>query len=175
LQVAHCKLQVDGSRRWSTGPRGVLVPCRIEGVPTCYRSGFITLQRQVDATRSYNDSTLTNSNGPCGLPICPDTSSSTLRDDDPQSGGSGGVVYDLDAPGLGSSSSAPLGRVLRIRTNFREWATDATNTNLHFSADFLWFSRISIMKTANGDVLQTDVTGDNTAGKGTTALSWNLQ
>jgi hypothetical protein len=138
-------------------------------------TGMITLRRQVDANRTYNGSTLTSNVGNCGQPTCPDTSDSTLRDDDPQSGGSGGVVYDLDAPAFGSTSSAAVGAILRARTNYHQWATDATNSNLRFSADFQWFSRISIMKTASGDVLQNDVTGDNTAGTGTTALSWNLQ
>lgn len=112
------------------------------------------------------------------MPICPDTSDSTLRDDDPQSGSSGGKVYDLDAPALGSSGAAPVNTILRVRTNFRQWATVRSSDGLsdvRVSADKTWFSRISITKTGSGDVLRTDVSGDNVAGNGATALTWNLQ
>jgi hypothetical protein len=43
------------------------------------------------------------------------------------------------------------------------------------SDDFFWFSRISIVKTAGQDALLSDVPGDNTAGQGSTPLTWNLQ
>ncbi len=101
-----------------------------------------------------------------------DTSPNDVRDDDPQSGGSGGKVYDLDAPGVGGGF--PVGTILRIRTNFRQWATLSSGGN-RLSADLQWFSRVSIIKTSGNDALQSDVGGDNVAGTGTTNLSWNLQ
>lgn len=113
--------------------------------------------------------TLEGSGGPFG-----DTSDQVLRDDNPRSGGSSGKVYDLDAPGIGTTGSAPIGRIVRTRVNFRQWAT-ISGTDNRVSADLQWFSRQSIMKTSTGDVLRTDVPGDNIAGNGTTTLTWNLQ
>ena len=46
----------------------------------------------------------------------PDTSKPQFEDTDPQSGGSNGVVYDLDAPGV----SPAVSQVGRIRYNFFE-------------------------------------------------------
>jgi len=129
-------------------------------------TGTIILQRQVDATRTYNVSTLISSAGPFS-----DTSDPSLRDDNPQSGGSNGIVYDLDAPSL-STGSSPINTLLRVRTNFRQWAT---LNGVPVSYDFLWFSRISVIKTNSGDTLATDVSSDNVAGTGSTNLSWNLQ
>lgn len=131
----------------------------------------IILQRQVVATRRYNGSTLTGSAGPFA-----DTSDSSLRDDLPQSGGSNGKVYDLDAPAFGSSSTAAQGVILRRRTNFVQWATISINgTTYPVSGEFLWFQRITVQKTATGDVIVTDVPGDNVTGVGQTKLTWNLQ
>ena len=52
----------------------------------------------------------------------PDTSLAEFRDDDPQSGGSAGRVYDLDAPGLGLNPSDSEGTIRRIRQSFEQWA-----------------------------------------------------
>ena len=79
---------------------------------------------------------------------------------------------------LVTSGSAPVNTILRVRTNFRQWATVKSSDGLsdvRVSADKTWFSRISITKTGSGDVLRTDVSGDNVAGNGATALTWNLQ
>ncbi len=135
--------------------------------------GTIVLKRQRVQSLRYADttqgSTLVES-----LPSADDTSDPSLRDDNPQSGGSAGKVYDLDAPGLGSGSTNPIGMIQRRRTNFTEWATvDGMTTRV--SSDFTWFSRISIIKTASGDQLRTDVTGDNLAGVGVSPVTWNLQ
>lgn len=162
----------SGNRIWRTGVEivGMVTPNNY--------TGSITIQREVVANRVYNDMTLTSSVGPCGLPTCPDTSDLPQRDDNPQSGGSLGTVYDLDGPGTGTTGSAPLNRIVRVRTNFRQWATvkgsDGT-TDVRISVDLTWFSRISIIKTVDGDVLRTDISGDNVAGTGTTNLTWNLQ
>jgi hypothetical protein len=42
------------------------------------------------------------------------------------------------------------------------------------SDDLFWFSRISIVRTTGTDAISNDVTGDNVAGTGSTALTWNL-
>ena len=130
-------------------------------------TGTIILQRRIDASRTYNVSTLTSSTD-----LFPDTSDPTLEDSNPQSGGSNGIVYDLDAPSLANGTSNPVNTLLRVRTNFREWAT---LNGVPVSYDFLWFSRISVIKTNSGDALSSDVPGDNVAGTGTTNVSWNLQ
>jgi len=130
-------------------------------------TGSITLAREAVAFRLYNDMTQIGSGGPFS-----DTSDPTIRDDDPQSGGSSGKVYDLDAPGIGSTTSTPLNTISRRRTNFRQWATVGSN---RVSADLQWFERISIIKTSSGDQLKNDLSGDNTVGTGTTLLTWNFQ
>lgn len=128
----------------------------------------VTLNRIVDKVKSYNNQTLTSEVGPFG-----DTSDGVLRDDDPQSGNSGGKVYDLDAPGLGSSATAAVGIILRTRINFHAWAT--VDGGARVSTDFQWFSKQSVTKTATGDQLINDVSNDNKIGPGTTNLTWNLQ
>ncbi|HKV40552.1 MAG TPA: hypothetical protein VJX67_15170, partial [Blastocatellia bacterium] len=143
-------------------------------------NGLITIQRELDAQSAYNGSTLTSTSSLCGPPPCTDTSNLPMRDDDPQSGGSGGKVYDLDAPGIATAPTTAVGTILRVRVNFHEWATikasnNGVSTDLRVSADLGWFHRVSIIKTSSGDILQTDIFGDNTSGLGTTALTWNLQ
>jgi hypothetical protein len=88
-----------------------------------------------------------------------------------------GKVYDLDAPGIGNGASNPVGTILRVRTNFHQWATIViNNADVRVSPDYQWFSRLSVIKQQDGtDNLQQDVSGDNTAGQGTTKLTWNLQ
>jgi hypothetical protein len=104
----------------------------------------------------------------------PDDSDPSFRDDDPQSGGSGGKVYDLDGPLTGSATSDPIGRIVRRRVIYRQWATLGSN-GAKVSDDFFWFHRMSVIKTSNGDQLRNDVSGDNIAGTGKTKLTWNLQ
>lgn len=111
---------------------------------------------------------------PLGCSNNPDPSAAQFRDDDPQSGGSGGKVYDTDAPGITLSldPNAPLNSIARNRTNFRQWATiDGAKC----SDDLMWFTRLSIKKTLIGEILESSVPGDNVAGSGTTNLNWNLQ
>jgi len=145
----------------------------VEVVGTVWPSfftGSITLQRQIVESRGYLG------NGPNPYQILtnqPDTSDPGLRDDDPQSGYSGGKVYDLDAPGIGSAGGDPVGTVRRRRTNYLQWATLPNGTVV--SSNFYWFSRHSIVKTGGGDQKQNDIPNDNVAGLGMTALTWNLQ
>ena len=105
----------------------------------------------------------------------PDPSAPEYRDDDPQSGGSGGKVYDSDGPGITLTvldPNAPIDSIARNRTNFRQWATiDGAKC----SNDLMWFTRLSIKKTLIGENLEANVPGDNVAGSGTTNLTWNLQ
>lgn len=148
---------------WSTGVEviGTVTPSNFAGV--------ITLHRLIVDKRSYDDMTLIDSQS-----NAPDDSDPTFRDDDPQSGGSSGKIYDLDAPGTGSTSQTPINGIRRRRVNYRQWAT-LGNSGAKVSSDFTWYTRVSIIKTSNGDQLRTDVTGDNVAGAGTTNLTWNLQ
>ncbi len=83
-----------------------------------------------------------------------------------------GKVYDVDAPGTGNVPADPVNTIARLRANFRQWAISGSQK---VSDDMNWFSRISVIKTANGDVLSNEIAGDNVAGIGTTNLSWNLQ
>ncbi len=152
-----------GNRWWRTGVEivGVVTP-----------SGFsspIRIEREVILSKRYTGTTLVETLGPF-----PDTTlDPTLRDDDPQSGGSAGKVYDLDAPALNILSSEPIGTIYRRRVNFRQWAT---LNGVRVSADMFWFSRQSIIKISDVAIDRIDdVTADNIAGLGSTTQTWNLQ
>lgn len=147
---------------WRTGVEVVATV-----TPSSY-SGLVIQERQVVAFKRFDG---TNALQQSGGPF-PDPGDPGLRDDDPQSNASGGKTYDLDAPGL-NLSTFPIGTTLRMRTNFIQWARSAQGYKL--SADFSWYSRLSVTKTALGEVLQTSVANDNKAGAGTTILTWNLQ
>lgn len=137
-------------------------------------TGNITLTRRTDSLRVYSEKVVVRKGGGHG-----DTSDPTLRDDDPQSGMSNGKVYDLDAPGIGTAPTAPVGRINRDRTNFTQWAMFG---NMKVSADLQWYTRTSIQKTAGGDeIVPTPglwiINGygnDNEAGIGVTPLTWDL-
>ena len=99
---------------------------------------------------------------------------SDYQDQDPQSGGSGGKVYDWDAPGTGNAGSAEVGHIRRKRSNYREWAE--LSNGLKVSADLNWFSRLSVYKSqSSGDLLKADISGDNVAGVGSTNTTWDLR
>lgn len=88
-----------------------------------------------------------------------DTGSIGARDDDPQSGGSGGRTYDLDFPGLNAFFGSPQNTIVRDRINFEEralWNAQRCSTTLE------WYTRQSIKKTggsasgtASGGTLRT--------------------
>jgi hypothetical protein len=102
-----------------------------------------------------------------------DTSLSNWRDDDPQSGGSAGKIYDLDIPGFGG---IPLNQTYRVRQNFSAYAVlDSSSNTVPASDQFAWYSAVSCTQTDNGLVLNFDVANDNQANVGTIPLSWNLQ
>jgi hypothetical protein len=135
----------------------------------------ITLVRTV-AFRVWTNSTLFNTSSPDGQD---DTSTSTHRDD---SITSSGKIYDTDTPLLGAFSSQIDGTVIHFRLNAVQWAVigysaGADPTTLpKVSANLSWFTRFSIDKfSILGNVLDTNIQGDNQTGTGTTALSPNLQ
>jgi hypothetical protein len=140
-----------------------------ETVGTVYPStytGQIISHRTTIQDKTYTGSTFTG-----GLTNDGDTSEAAGRDDDPQSGGSGGKVYDLDAPG-----PVPIatGNILRYRGNFSTFASTPDGTVLSYGYNF-WV-RSSCTKTSGGVVqFVNDVPGDNQIGSGSAALTWNLQ
>jgi hypothetical protein len=87
----------------------------------------------------------------------------------PQSGGSNGKVYDLDAPGVLPAVS----QVGRIRYNFAENAQLPDGTYVANEVDF--YVRLSCNWGSAGNSFRTEVSGDNVLGLGTTKTSWNLQ
>jgi hypothetical protein len=159
--------------RFSNGSTTQIWRTSVEIVATVLPANFagpVVITREVIGFRNFNDMIQIESGG-----TNPDPSDPIFRDDDPQSGGSGGKVYDVDAPGITLTvldPNAPLNTIARNRTNFRQWAlVDGVKA----SDDLLWFTRLSIRKTLIGEILQSDVAGDNIAGSGTTNLTWNLQ
>jgi hypothetical protein len=148
---------------WGTG---------VQIVGTVYPTDLadsITIRREVREDKIFQGNTLYQQTAP---PIYDDTSPANLRDDYPLSGGSAHTIYDLDAPGI---ADAPVGTILRMRTNFREWAVLNSKALVVSPIDLYWYSRVSIIGTSTGDQLKTDVPGDNVAGVGQTKTTWNLQ
>jgi hypothetical protein len=109
---------------------------------------------------------------PAGLDDLP--GADVLRDFDPKPRGH---VFDFDGPGIGFDGVASAtGDTRRQRVNFTQYATyEEKGQTKKASDDLLWYARISIIKTAGGDALATDVPGDNQAAQGSTPLTWNLQ
>ncbi|HEX8567991.1 MAG TPA: hypothetical protein VF648_20300 [Pyrinomonadaceae bacterium] len=130
-------------------------------------SDLIVLKREVLGARKFDDMTLVET-----TPQGDDTSFPQFRDDNPQSGGSNGKVYDLDGPGIGNNSNNPIGTIGRLRANFRGYATVDGN---QVSGDLFWFTRVSVRKISNGDAIHNQFSADNQAGTGATNLTWNLQ
>ncbi|HSR68812.1 MAG TPA: hypothetical protein VLU25_12815 [Acidobacteriota bacterium] len=151
---------------WHTG---VEVVGTVE--PSNYQ-GRIVLNRTVNRRIYGNDCDLTQ-------PFQgDDTSDDRLRDDAPQSGGSNGKVYDLDAPGpaflKNTPFGIPIGTQSRSRQNFTEWATlekKAKDGGSRVSDSLSWFSRVSIIMTVDGAALLNDAIRDNRAGTGNESLN----
>ena len=135
---------------------------------------FVVLRREITESRSYDDQTIKSR-----IIGCPDTSLNSFLDQDPQSSPSQGIVYDLDAPGI-NITSGPQGSILRRRTNWKQWASvfqmNGNNPEyVRVSDDINWYQRLSIILTMNLITQPiNDVSGDNTIGAGTTALTWNF-
>jgi hypothetical protein len=113
-----------------------------------------------------------------------ETSDPVYRDDNPQSGGSVGKVYDLDAPGFAPNfdpTRGPVrqeGDIIRKRWQFSQWATvtDGSSTIVVSMNNLQWYARISLIVTASNNFnFHNDVSGDNVAQAGTTNMTWNLQ
>jgi hypothetical protein len=107
-----------------------------------------------------------------------DLSLGGARDDDPRPNGK---IYDFDAPGTETISPSDI---IHYRGNFKQFAVlggqpDDTNAvvigGTKASTDLPWFTRISVIGSSTGDVLNNDIPGDNISGQGTTPLTWNLQ
>jgi len=137
--------------------------------PSTY-TGHIVLHRIPNSIKLWRDSTLIQN-----VPNDPDdTSDPGLRDDDPQSGGSHGIVYDLDAPATHPNID---NAVFRTRVNFSEFASfpDGSQFGIQMSPTFEFFARWSCKSVASVPGFVTDVPGDNQVAAGTTPLSINLQ
>ena len=77
-----------------------------------------------------------------------DTSDAVIRDDDPQSGGSAGKIYDYDSPGLSALWTTVPNRISRFRVNFKFWASyDGTRCSLKEP----WYTRQSYKLTGSTD------------------------
>ena len=119
-----------------------------------------------------NQGVYVNSTSQTGLPPgTDDTSYSVYRDDDPQSGGSAGKVYDLDAPGRNPNTVD--GKAYRYRSNFYAYAALPDGTII--SPNYNFYVRLSCTKTSSGYQFVNDIPGDNQIGLNTTPITWNLQ
>ncbi|HLH09410.1 MAG TPA: hypothetical protein VKW78_19385 [Terriglobales bacterium] len=134
-------------------------------VPAAY-SGTVIIHRWIMNDAEYTNSAQTGSSSNED-----DTSSPTYRDDNPQSGGSAGKVYDLDAPGKGDIPAD--GNVYRYRGNFYAYATLADGTRI--SPYYNYFVRVSCKNTGSGPQFDNSLPGDNTVQAGTTLTTWNFQ
>ena len=148
-------------------------PYQITGVvtPSNY-TNTITLRRK-DTYSSYENGVAESS-----ATAQEDTSPSSLLDSIPQSGGSNGKVYDLDAPGTFLDSSVPVGTIRRSRTNFTEYAVlGGPSSTQHASSNLTFYSRTSCKQTNVQPyaAFEGSIRGDNQMGLGTTPLSENLQ
>jgi hypothetical protein len=152
-------------------PSGIQPGCNIgfETVgylnPSVY-SGFVTLHRTLIGYTKFKGSSLTNTVGSQD-----DTSLTHYRDDDPQSGGSAGKVYDLDSPRLQPVNVD--GYNYRFRANFYAYAALPNGTPI---SPYYYFNvRISCTNTGFGYQWVNDVSGDNQVGLGSIPLTWNMQ
>ena len=118
-----------------------------------------------------NDATYENYTQIAGVTNEDDTSSPSLRDDNPQSGGAAGKVYDLDAPG--QSPQQVDTNTYRYRGNFYAYATLPDGTRI--SPYYTYYVRVSCRKTPSGFQFINDVSNDNKIAAGTTAITWNAQ
>lgn len=157
---------MDTSGYWVT-------PVEVVGyvTPSTY-TGAIKIRRQLLGVYVYDNCTLIKSVGPKD----DTTQSSFLYDDDPQSGGSAGKVYDTDTPGIQPLSSDTVNDVYHYRANFYQYAEATINgVTETVSGNLNWFSRVSYLKTSSGSQLSTSISGDNIAGTGSTKTSCDLK
>ncbi len=163
--------QDQSDRGWRTG-------VEIDGfvLPTFY-TGTIYIKRKIVEAVVYDHCTYLSGSHQVDVD---DTTplGSNFMDYNPQSGGSHGYVYDLDAPWLGFTDAAPAGSLRRKRVNFKQWAVivDAQSIEHTVSGYLYWFSRLSVYKNGDGTTsLEASFAGDNKAGQPSTNLSCSLQ
>jgi hypothetical protein len=162
------------------GPRLTLHPLWVHGIeikaeilPSNFNE-ILTLQRVFNGRLHHNQTLLKNYLG------CSDTSTNPFLDNDPQSNGSFGKVYDLDAPGINLQDTFSSGYILRTRTNFTQWLSvfqlhGLNPQEVRVSANIYWYQRLSVIRnTGPGTSIINDVSNDNILGTGTTNLTWNL-
>ena len=172
---------------WGYQAAGYVFPANL----TSATAGQISLRMDRDAeVRFYlgnvlqpNPPTVPGSYGNA-IPRGNDSSAAQYRDDDPNTTGTYGVIYDIDGPGV-AKQVAPQGTIIRFRMNFREYAkVNIDNQWIRASNIQEAYIRFSIKQTAAGNgatyVVVTPpmigaVVGDNAAGLGQTPLTWDLQ
>jgi hypothetical protein len=134
--------------------------------PNTY-TGNVILHRWILADAYYNNQSPISG----GVTNQDDTSQPGLRDDDPQSGGSAGKVYDLDAPGINIHNAD--GITYRYRGNFYAWAALPDGTRI--SPYYNYFVRVSCVRTTSGYHFDNTLPGDNQIQAGTTLTTWNFK
>ena len=137
--------------------------------PSSY-TGKVIIHRVIVDQGLYINSTDAGGEAP---PNSDDTSFPEFQDQDPQSGGSAGKVYDLDAPSL--HPPGVDGNIYRYRTNFSIDATLPDGTVISPSYGYFFYVRMSCQQLGPGYAFINDVPGDNQIGLGTTKTTWNLQ
>jgi hypothetical protein len=135
-------------------------------------AGQISLRRNVTYVAFNGDGTnqFASSSGD-------DTSNPALLDSLPQSGGSAGKVYDLDAPAANVDVADSTGTIVRLRSNFQEYAVIGSNTSTAVvsQSNLAFYARESCVMPANGiPTFSNSISGDNQVGSGSTPLTWDL-
>jgi hypothetical protein len=137
--------------------------------PSTYTSNLTLKRNRLSYATYIQGSTLSGSSNTS----TDDTSTSNFRDDNPQSGGSNGKIYDVDGPGASGGTSS--NGTYRFRANFSEYAVDSNGITVS-TAPVNFFVRVSCSFDSGGNAhLVSDVPNDNQIGTGTTKTSWNLQ
>lgn len=140
---------------------GTIIPSNYTGNVIIHRT-FVTDQNWINSTEDPSQEK------PPGFD---DTSFTTFQDENPQSGGSAGKVYDLDSPGQHPPSID--GNTYRMRVNFSTYAALPGGTVI--SPAYNFYVRLSCTQTSSGYQFVNDVPGDNQIGPGSTKTTWNLQ
>jgi hypothetical protein len=101
------------------------------------------------------------------VPPGSDDSDISARDDDPQSGGSAGKVYDYDAPGTATDYPDPPNEIRRLRANFKAFAGFG---GVRCSSFYNWYCKASYKKS--GPSASGTVTSAGTNTLVDTSQSW---
>lgn len=172
---------------WGFEARGILTP----GDFSSRTAGTVSLRLDRDAAVTLFKDKVPMVNAPNvpasygnKIPTGNDPSAARERDDDPSTTGTFGVIYDLDSPGF-VIDNRPQGTIFRYRMNFREYAkVNIDGQWIRASNIEEGFIRFSIVQTAaqNGSTYSIvtaprigTVDGDNQAGLGQTATTWDLK